>query len=170
MVGDFERHLGQLPRGGRRLVVFLGGTIGNFAPADRKRFLADLADGMAPGDRFLLGTDLVKDVARLEAAYDDAAGVTAEFNLNVLAVVNRELDADFDLDQFVHVARFDPARGVDRDAAALTGRPDRAGARARSGGVVRGRRGDAHRDQRQVPAAPGWKPSWPRPGSGWSGG
>ena len=108
VVGDFERHLGQLPQGGRRLVAFLGGTIGNFAPAERKRFLADLADGMAPGDRFLLGTDLVKDVARLEAAYDDAAGVTAEFNLNVLAVVNRELGADFDLDGFVHVARFDP--------------------------------------------------------------
>jgi L-histidine N-alpha-methyltransferase len=106
-VGDFERHLGQLPGGGRRLIAFLGGTIGNFAPAERKRFLADLADDMAPGDRFLLGTDLVKDVDRLEAAYDDAQGVTAEFNLNVLAVVNRELGADFALDQFVHVARFD---------------------------------------------------------------
>ena len=109
VVGDFERHLGDLPRDGRRLIAFLGGTIGNFAPAERKRFLADVADGMAPGDRFLLGTDLVKDVARLEAAYDDARGVTAEFNLNVLAVVNRELGADFDLDRFAHVARFDPA-------------------------------------------------------------
>jgi L-histidine Nalpha-methyltransferase len=107
VVGDFERHLGQLPKGDRRLIAFLGGTIGNFAPAERKRFLADLADGMNPGDRFLLGTDLVKDVDRLEAAYDDAQGVTAAFNLNVLAVVNRELDADFELDQFVHVARFD---------------------------------------------------------------
>ena len=107
VVGDFERHLGDLPDDGRRLIAFLGGTIGNFAPAERKRFLADLADGMRPGDRFLLGTDLVKDVGRLEAAYDDAQGVTAEFNLNVLAVVNRELDADFDLDQFEHIARFD---------------------------------------------------------------
>ncbi len=89
VVGDFERHLGQLPTGGRRMVAFLGSTIGNFAPAERKRFLADVADGMNAGDRFLLGTDLVKDVDRLEAAYDDAAGVTAEFNLNVLAVVNR---------------------------------------------------------------------------------
>jgi len=107
VVGDFERHLGDLPVGGTRLVAFLGGTIGNFAPAERKRFLADLADGMRPGDHFLLGTDLVKDVGRLEAAYDDALGVTAEFNLNVLAVVNRELGADFDLEQFEHVARFD---------------------------------------------------------------
>lgn len=107
VVGDFERHLGDLPRDGRRLIAFLGGTIGNFAPAERKRFLADVADGMNAGDRFLLGTDLVKDVARLEAAYDDAQGVTAEFNLNVLEVVNRELDADFDVRRFAHVARFD---------------------------------------------------------------
>jgi L-histidine N-alpha-methyltransferase len=107
VVGDFERHLGDLPDDGRRLIAFLGGTIGNLAPAERKRFLADIADGMRPGDRFLLGTDLVKDVGRLEAAYDDAQGVTAEFNLNVLAVVNRELDADFQLDHFEHVARFD---------------------------------------------------------------
>ncbi len=107
VVGDFERHLGDLPGGGTRLIAFLGGTIGNFAPAERKRFLADLADGMRPGDRFLLGTDLVKDVGRLEAAYDDSQGVTAEFNLNVLAVVNRELDADFAVDQFSHVALFD---------------------------------------------------------------
>jgi L-histidine N-alpha-methyltransferase len=107
VVGDFERHLGDLPQTGTRLIAFLGGTIGNFAPAERKRFLADLADGMRPGDRFLLGTDLVKDVARLEAAYDDSQGVTAEFNLNVLQVVNRELDADFDLSRFAHFARFD---------------------------------------------------------------
>jgi L-histidine Nalpha-methyltransferase len=107
VVGDFERHLGDLPGDGTRLIAFLGGTIGNFAPAERKRFLADLADSMRPGDRFLLGTDLVKDVGRLEAAYDDSQGVTAEFNLNVLAVVNRELDADFAVDQFSHVAQFD---------------------------------------------------------------
>lgn len=107
VVGDFERHLPALPTGGRRMVVFLGSTIGNFAPAERKRFLADLADSLAPGDWFLLGTDLVKDVGRLEAAYDDAAGVTAEFNLNVLRVVNRELGADFRLDAYTHVARFD---------------------------------------------------------------
>jgi L-histidine Nalpha-methyltransferase len=107
VVGDFEQHLSELPRVGRRLIAFLGGTIGNLAPAERKQFLADLADNMAPGDRFLLGTDLVKDVDRLVAAYDDSQGVTAEFNLNVLEVVNRELGADFDRSRFAHVARFD---------------------------------------------------------------
>jgi len=107
VVGDFERHLGDLPRGGTRMIAFLGSTIGNFAPHQRQQFLADLADGMAPGDTLLLGTDLVKAVDRLEAAYDDAAGVTAEFNLNVLRVMNRELDADFDVEQFAHIARFD---------------------------------------------------------------
>ena len=107
VVGDFERHLVTLPAGGRRLVAFLGGTIGNLTPAVRAVFLAELAAGLGPDDALLLGTDLVKDVARLEAAYDDDAGVTAEFNRNVLHVVNRELDADFDPDAFVHVARFD---------------------------------------------------------------
>src|SRR3954453_14187372 len=107
VVGDFERHLGDLPKGGRRMIAFLGSTIGNFTPVQRQQFFADLADGMAPGDSLLLGTDLVKDVDRLEAAYDDAAGVTAEFNLNVLRVMNRELAADFDVDRFTHVACFD---------------------------------------------------------------
>ena len=108
VVGDFEHHLGTIPTGGRRLVAFLGGTIGNLAPKARAMFLSEVAASMAPGDSLLLGTDLVKDVARLEAAYDDAAGVTAEFNRNVLHVVNRELDADFDPGRFAHVARFDP--------------------------------------------------------------
>jgi L-histidine N-alpha-methyltransferase len=108
VVGDFEHHLGSIPAGGRRLIAFLGGTIGNLAPKQRALFLSELASSMAPGDSLLLGTDLVKDVARLEAAYDDAAGVTAEFNRNVLHVVNRELDADFDPGRFAHVARFDP--------------------------------------------------------------
>ena len=107
VVGDFDHHLGLLPGGGRRLVAFLGSTIGNFRPAERKRLLADIAAQMAPGDGFLLGTDLVKDRGRLEAAYDDAAGVTAEFNRNILTVLNRELGADFDTAQFDHVARFD---------------------------------------------------------------
>ncbi len=107
VVGDFEHHLGLLPDGGRRLVAFLGGTIGNLDPKQRSQFLADLSAGLAPGDGLLLGTDLVKDVDRLVAAYDDAAGVTAAFNRNVLAVVNRELDADFDPDRFAHVALFD---------------------------------------------------------------
>ena len=108
VVGDFERHLDTLPTGGTRIVAFLGGTIGNLAPVARARFLADVAAGLAPGDAFLLGTDLVKDAGRLERAYDDARGVTAEFNRNVLHVVNRELDADFDPERFDHVARWDP--------------------------------------------------------------
>ena len=106
--GDFEEHLGKIPPGGRRLVVFLGSTIGNLTPGPRADFLAALADTLAPGDTLLLGTDLVKDVGRLERAYDDAAGVTAKFNLNVLSVVNRELDANFDLSAFEHVARWNP--------------------------------------------------------------
>ncbi|MCU1352791.1 MAG: methyltransferase, partial [Acidimicrobiales bacterium] len=107
VVGDFEHHLELLPAGGRRLVAFLGGTIGNLEPAERATFLTDLASAMAPGDALLLGTDLVKDPGRLVAAYDDAQGVTAEFNLNVLRVINRELDADFDLAAFRHVSVWD---------------------------------------------------------------
>ncbi len=108
VVGDFEHHLGAIPTGGRRLVAFLGGTIGNLPPKQRSRFLSEVASLLAPGDGLLLGTDLVKDVGRLEAAYDDAGGVTAEFNRNVLHVVNRELGADFVPERFTHVARFDP--------------------------------------------------------------
>lgn len=107
VVGDFRRHIGLLPTGGRRLVAFLGGTIGNMKPAERASMLAAIAAGMVEGDALLLGTDLVKDRVRLVQAYDDAAGVTAAFNKNVLAVLNRELGADFDLDRFDHVARFD---------------------------------------------------------------
>ena len=102
--GDFEKHLAEIPGGGRRLFVFLGSTIGNLQPGVRSEFLAALASALQPGDSLLLGTDLVKDVDRLVRAYDDAAGVTAQFNRNVLAVVNRELDADFDVDAFRHVA------------------------------------------------------------------
>jgi L-histidine N-alpha-methyltransferase len=107
VVGDFERDLGHVPDGERRLIAFLGSTIGNLAPEPRGRFLAAVRELMGPGDRFLLGTDLLKDEAVLEAAYNDSEGVTAEFNLNMLRVLNRELDADFDLDAFEHVARFD---------------------------------------------------------------
>ena len=107
VVGDFRRHLDCITTGGRRMIAFLGGTIGNFAPDERAALLAQLAATMAPGDTLLLGTDLVKDACRLVAAYDDAAGVTAAFNKNVLAVLNRELGADFDLESFDHVARFD---------------------------------------------------------------
>jgi L-histidine N-alpha-methyltransferase len=108
VVGDFEHHLRDLPGGGTRVVAFLGSTIGNLAPEPRARFLADLAATLAPGDALLLGTDLVKDVDRLLAAYDDAAGVTAAFNRNVLSVIDRELDADFDPEAFDHVAVWDP--------------------------------------------------------------
>jgi L-histidine Nalpha-methyltransferase len=112
IVGDFERHLGHIPDpDGPRIVAFLGGTIGNFPPGSRRRFLRGLAKLLRPGvDHLLLGTDLVKDPAVLEAAYDDSAGVTAEFNRNVLRVINRELDADFDVDAFEHVAFFDRER------------------------------------------------------------
>jgi L-histidine Nalpha-methyltransferase len=111
IVGDFERHLHHLPPAlGPRLVAFLGGTIGNFTPGSRRRFLRGLAKAMGPDDHLLLGTDLVKDPAVIEAAYDDSQGVTAEFNRNVLHVVNRELDADFDVDSFEHVAFFDRER------------------------------------------------------------
>lgn len=108
LVCDFERDLERIPDGeGRRMIAFLGGTIGNLYPLERQAFLERVAALLSPGDHLLLGTDLIKDAARLEAAYDDAAGVTAEFNKNVLEVLNRELGADFDLDAFEHVARFD---------------------------------------------------------------
>jgi L-histidine N-alpha-methyltransferase len=109
VVGDFTRHLGELPRSGRRLVAFLGSTIGNLEPEARAAFLADLAGTLQPGDSFLLGTDLVKDADRLVRAYDDDAGVTAEFDRNVLRVLNRELGADFDPAAFDHVAVWDAA-------------------------------------------------------------
>jgi L-histidine N-alpha-methyltransferase len=106
VVGDFERHLGEVPTGGRRMVAFLGGTIGNFSPEPRARFLAALAATLRPGETLLLGTDLVKAPERLVRAYDDAAGVTAAFDKNVLHVLNRELGASFDPDAFDHVARW----------------------------------------------------------------
>jgi L-histidine N-alpha-methyltransferase len=108
-VGDFEHDLGAIPRGGRRMIAFLGSTIGNLDPFGRAALLARVSAALRPGDTFLLGTDLVKDTGRLERAYDDAAGVTADFNRNVLRVVNRELGADFDVDEFEHVAVWNPA-------------------------------------------------------------
>src|SRR5205823_524547 len=107
----FTAHLDLLPGGeDRRLVAFLGSTIGNLAPAERAAFFVDLRAALAPGDALLLGTDLVKDEATLVAAYDDAAGVTAEFNRNVLHVLNRQLGADFDPEAFAHVAVWDAER------------------------------------------------------------
>lgn len=108
--GNFEEHLGNIPNVGRRLVAFLGSTIGNLEPGPRAEFLASVFDLLQPGDSLLLGTDLVKDTGRLVRAYDDSAGVTARFNRNVLAVVNRELGADFDIDAFEHVARWNEAQ------------------------------------------------------------
>ncbi|HEX4288979.1 MAG TPA: L-histidine N(alpha)-methyltransferase [Trebonia sp.] len=121
VVSDFEQYLGLEPsaeagaasangaQAGPRLVAFLGSTIGNMVPAERAAFLRRVRASLRPGDSFLLGTDLVKDVRVLVAAYDDSAGVTAAFNKNVLAVLNAELGADFDLDAFEHVAVWDPA-------------------------------------------------------------
>jgi L-histidine Nalpha-methyltransferase len=107
VVGDFERDLHAVPPGGRRMIAFLGSTIGNLEPSARASLLAEVAVTLQAGDTFLLGTDLVKDVGRLLRAYDDAAGVTADFNRNVLHVVNRELGADFKPDGFAHVALWD---------------------------------------------------------------
>ncbi|HXQ44622.1 MAG TPA: L-histidine N(alpha)-methyltransferase [Acidimicrobiales bacterium] len=104
VVGDFDHHVVRIPVEGRRMVAFLGSTIGNFDPGHRRRFLFDLDCTMAHGDSFLLGTDLIKDEKKLVAAYDDAAGVTAEFNRNVLYVLNRELHAGFEPERFRHVA------------------------------------------------------------------
>jgi L-histidine N-alpha-methyltransferase len=108
LIGDFERHLDRLPApSARRLVVFLGGTIGNFRPGARRRFLRGICSLLEGDDRLLLGTDLVKDRATLVAAYDDRAGITARFNRNILYVLNRELGGDFAPDEFEHVALFD---------------------------------------------------------------
>jgi L-histidine N-alpha-methyltransferase len=113
LVCDFEAHLERTPttsEAGPRLIAFLGGTIGNLYPDERAAFLSRIASLLDVGDHLLLGTDLVKHTARLELAYDDPAGVTAEFNKNVLSVLNRELGGDFDPDAFGHVARWDAER------------------------------------------------------------
>ncbi len=107
LVGDYHAGLGNLPSpSGTGMVVFLGSTIGNFTPAEAEDFIEEIRGCMRPGDYFLLGADRIKDSGVLHAAYNDSSGVTAEFNLNVLRVLNRELDADFDLDSFSHQAIF----------------------------------------------------------------
>ncbi|MGH9016631.1 MAG: L-histidine N(alpha)-methyltransferase [Acidimicrobiales bacterium] len=111
VVGDFDRHIDRIPAGGRRMVAFLGSTIGNFYPDQRRRFLFDLDCTMVHGDTLLIGTDLIKDEKKLVAAYDDAPGVTAEFNRNVLHVLNRELHAEFDPGRFQHVALWNEEDG-----------------------------------------------------------
>ena len=149
--GDFEEHLAKIPNGGRRLFVFLGSTIGNLQPGARAEFLAGLAAALQPGDSLLLGTDLVKDTGRLVAAYDDAAGVTAQFNRNVLAVINRELDADFDVDAFRHVATWNAVE----ERMEMWLRSERRAARPHRGAEpdrrLRRRRTGAHRGVVQIP-------------------
>ena len=108
VVGDFNRDLARIPRHGARLVAFLGSTIGNLERTERVHFLRVVRSMLAEGDCFLLGVDLVKPAERLIAAYNDAAGVTAEFNRNVLHVLNRELDGDLPLDAFDHRAIWEP--------------------------------------------------------------
>jgi L-histidine Nalpha-methyltransferase len=110
VIGDFERHLEHIPDGEDRIVAFLGGTIGNFFPHQRASFLAELRTLVGDSGWLLLGTDLLKDIDVLEAAYNDTEGVTAEFNRNILRVINDELDADFDPDAFEHVAVFEPGQ------------------------------------------------------------
>jgi L-histidine N-alpha-methyltransferase len=109
VVGDFHRHLDGIPDGGTRLLAFLGGTIGNLVPEERQGFFAALRAMMGPNDSFLIGTDLVKDRARIVAAYNDSAGVTAEFNRNALRVLNARLAGDFDPEHFEHVAFWNDA-------------------------------------------------------------
>ncbi|MET9832622.1 L-histidine N(alpha)-methyltransferase [Streptomyces sp. NPDC006385] len=107
LIADFTGGLTLPDTPGPRLLAFLGGTVGNLLPEERAAFLASVRALLSPGDALLLGTDLVKDERVLVEAYDDGAGVTAAFNKNVLAVMNRELGADFDPDAFDHVALWD---------------------------------------------------------------
>ena len=151
VVGDFTAHLDKLPGDPPRIVAFLGGTIGNLLPAERETFYTSIREVLEPGEWLLLGTDLVKDPATLVAAYDDSAGVTAEFNKNVLRVINRQLGADFDVDAFSHVAIWDAGERVDRDAAARRPRRQRSHPRGAPRDRVRRRRRAPHRDLRQVP-------------------
>lgn len=109
LVGDYGAGLAALPQpAGRRLFLFLGGTLGNFMPGEAVRFLLEVRALMRPEDALLLGVDRVKDGQVLHEAYNDAAGVTAEFNLNLLNVINRELAGDFDRDRFSHQALYNP--------------------------------------------------------------
>ena len=110
VVADFTHHLEEIPDGGRRLVAFLGSTLGNLVDDERAAFLRGLRAVLADGDSLLVGLDLVKDSERLEAAYNDAQGVTARFNRNILSVLNDLLDADFDPERFEHVSFYDAAR------------------------------------------------------------
>ena len=151
VAGDFRRHVGAIPAGGRRTVRLPRWHDRQPRPRGADEFPRDLAAAMAPGDTFLVGTDLVKDRGRLVAAYDDAAGVTAAFDKNVLVVLNRELGADFDLDALRPRRPLRRGSRVDRDAPARPVGTDRHGARTRARRRVRGRRGPHHGGQHQVP-------------------
>ncbi len=144
VVGDFGLHLDRLPNADSRLVAFLGSTIGNLSREERARFLATVAARLRPGEGLLLGVDLVKDPARLLAAYVDGAGVTAEFEKNVLAVVNTALGADFDLDRFTYTARWDPSAEHISMGLRSRRRPDGAGGRHRAHGQTGRWRRDRH--------------------------
>jgi L-histidine N-alpha-methyltransferase len=109
IVGDFERHLDTIGQPSRTMVTFLGSTIGNLDALQRAALLDQLTSSLKPGDFFLVGVDLVKDDRVIEAAYNDSAGVTSDFNLNVLGVLNRRLDGNFDLSRFAHVAEYNEA-------------------------------------------------------------
>ncbi len=152
VVGDFEQHLRHVPVGDRPLVAFLGGTIGNFYPEARADFLSRTRELLGDEGRLLLGTDLAKEVEILEAAYNDSAGVTAEFNRNVLHAINRELDADFDPDAFEHVAFFDEAESWIEMRLRANGEQRVNIAWRRPRPDPRGRRGDPHGDQHEVHA------------------
>ncbi len=133
-------------------MAFLGGTIGNLLPHERARFFASVAEVLQPGDGLLLGADIVKDPERIVAAYDDAAGVTSDFNRNVLLALNHRLDADFDHDAFEHVARWDTDNEWIEMRLRADARPAGHHRRPRPHRRLRRGRGAAHRDQRQVPA------------------
>ena len=117
IIADFTRHLEVLPPG-RKLITFLGSTIGNFSDQERIAFLQNIASRMNSQDRFLLGLDMVKPVALIEAAYNDSRGVTAAFNKNILSHLNQAWDGDFNLDDFAHVARFNQFQGEGGDVSA----------------------------------------------------
>ena len=110
-VGDFGSDLHRVPRGGNRIVAFLGSTIGNLAPPDRPAFLAEVAASVFEGDVLLLGVDLIKDEATMVAAYNDSQGVSAAFNKNILTVINKTLGSNLPLDAFDHESAFFPESG-----------------------------------------------------------
>ena len=151
VVGDFTEHLSQLPGEAPRIVAFLGGTIGNLLPAERAKFFRSVHDVLDRGEWLLLGTDLVKDPDTLVRAYDDEAGVTAEFNKNVLRVLNRQLGADFDVDSVRARRALGRVERVDRDAPARHPGDERAAAGDRARCRVRRGRGAEHRDLGEVP-------------------